>query len=218
MNKYFFEPWVGDNYTKGLAGKKILALGDSHYCQYRDNGCEAECGNLNAVSRCLEKGFTTNVVIDFLEYEQGGGHKPSMNTYTKFAKLMNGVQSNSGEIIDFWQSIIFYNFVQRAMIKRERYLEKPSCQDYANGKEPFLNLLTKFQPDLIIVWGKRLWNQISKYGTFSETPVLDGKKGKLCYFKAGNKEIPAWCIYHPSAPSFRYDKENPYIQELLKLS
>ena len=37
MDRPFFEPWIGGNYENGgLFGKKILALGDSHYC----NSCE----------------------------------------------------------------------------------------------------------------------------------------------------------------------------------
>ena len=40
MDRPFFEPWIGENYENGgLFGKKILALGDSHYC----DSCEV-CG------------------------------------------------------------------------------------------------------------------------------------------------------------------------------
>ena len=32
-----FRPWVGTNYKKGFQGKKILILGESHYCKEDDN-------------------------------------------------------------------------------------------------------------------------------------------------------------------------------------
>ena len=33
MSKINFLPWVGEHYnTTGFAGKRILALGESHYC------------------------------------------------------------------------------------------------------------------------------------------------------------------------------------------
>ena len=36
-----FTPWVGKNYEQGFRGKKILILGDSHYCakECSENGC-----------------------------------------------------------------------------------------------------------------------------------------------------------------------------------
>lgn len=48
MDRPFFEPWIGENYENGgLYGKKILALGDSHYCE----SCEV-CGVAGG-SRCM---------------------------------------------------------------------------------------------------------------------------------------------------------------------
>lgn len=32
MRKYFFEPFVGENYLEGIRGKKILVVGASFYC------------------------------------------------------------------------------------------------------------------------------------------------------------------------------------------
>lgn len=33
MDSPYFEPWVGENYENGgTFGKKILVLGNSHYC------------------------------------------------------------------------------------------------------------------------------------------------------------------------------------------
>lgn len=33
MDRPYFEPWIGENYENGgIFGKKILVLGDSHYC------------------------------------------------------------------------------------------------------------------------------------------------------------------------------------------
>lgn len=33
MENVNFKPWVGPKYSEGLHGKKIMILGDSHYCK-----------------------------------------------------------------------------------------------------------------------------------------------------------------------------------------
>ena len=40
----FFQPFVGKDYTTGgIFGKRIMVLGESHYC---DEGC-TDCGNVD---------------------------------------------------------------------------------------------------------------------------------------------------------------------------
>lgn len=57
----FFQPYVGKDYTiGGLFGKRIMVLGESHYC---DEGC-ADCGNLINHRECMA--FTNGVVGDYL--------------------------------------------------------------------------------------------------------------------------------------------------------
>lgn len=60
MNRPCFEPWVGENYESGgIFCKKILVLGDSHYCSGSKN-CEGR-GVAMGVS-CIPD-FTKKVVI-----------------------------------------------------------------------------------------------------------------------------------------------------------
>lgn len=47
----FFRPFVGASYAGGgLFGKRIMVLGESHYC---DEGC-ADCGNCLRHRECME--------------------------------------------------------------------------------------------------------------------------------------------------------------------
>ena len=66
MKNVFFKPFIGINYqSKGFNEKKILVLGESHYC----GGCD-NCGNLQDYDEeCRE--FTTSVVNKFLSYKKG---------------------------------------------------------------------------------------------------------------------------------------------------
>lgn len=58
MENVFFKPWVGKNYhTGGIFKKKILVVGESHYC----GGCN-ECG-LKYSPECDE--LTTTGVMEF---------------------------------------------------------------------------------------------------------------------------------------------------------
>jgi len=53
---FFFVPWIGKNYDKGLKGSKILVVGASHYCTH-SNICihpynNKDCSNYNCLNRC----------------------------------------------------------------------------------------------------------------------------------------------------------------------
>ena len=58
----FFRPFVGSSYADGgLFGKRIMVLGESHYC---DEGC-ADCGDCLRHRECME--FTNGVVKQYLD-------------------------------------------------------------------------------------------------------------------------------------------------------
>ena len=43
-NGFFFVPWIGANYSKGLEEKKVLVVGASHYCNH-----SSICNGLTAI-------------------------------------------------------------------------------------------------------------------------------------------------------------------------
>ena len=64
MSYINFRPWVGKNYDSGLfCGKKILILGESHYCTIErgeDGRCSQVCSKEMMDKRC------TNQTIDVI--------------------------------------------------------------------------------------------------------------------------------------------------------
>ena len=61
MSNVFFKPFVGSAYSSGgIFGKRVMILGESHYCE---EGC-ADCGNARARLECCA--FTNGVVSDYL--------------------------------------------------------------------------------------------------------------------------------------------------------
>lgn len=78
MDSVFFEPWVGGEYwSGGMFGKRIMVLGESHYC---GSGCP-DCG---VGDRC--RGFTTKVIKDYLD--PNVKREEWMNTFKKFERSL----------------------------------------------------------------------------------------------------------------------------------
>ncbi len=192
MKKVFFKPWEGEHYAKGFNGKKILVLGDSHYSS----------GNESAE-------FTTEVVEHFLGYKRGDcPHAGYMNTYTRFTNIMFGEQADGETTIDFWQSIAFYNYVQQA---QAGHSVSPTEKEYDDSQAAFIEILEEYQPDLVIVWGRRLWNKITKYGIEANFNTRE----KLYYLEVKGKKILTCAIPHPRVISKDW---TVYLQEVMKLA
>jgi hypothetical protein len=65
MKNVFFTPWVGKFYfEKGYNGKKIMVLGESHYCNGDCDDCK---------STMKECSFVINLINDYLDYKNGNG-------------------------------------------------------------------------------------------------------------------------------------------------
>jgi len=207
MSKVFFKPWIGKNYlTHGYNGKKIFLLGESHYC----GDCLAPCPDYFS-EKCKNK--TIQVVEDFLNYKNNNGvHKPYMTTYTRFTNIFIGKKIRNNELINFWNSVVFYSYIQIAMDKPR---QEPSMEDFETGDEAFVEVIQELQPDVIIVWGNRLWEKMPDSFHEINEDFLD-RQGRLLYYYFNNgKEIPAMGIYHPSSSYFTYE-DSPFFKVLLE--
>lgn len=190
-----FIPWIGKQYFNGgIFGKRILALGDSHYCQ--DNDCKT-CGVLG--SNPIEMGdcrnLTCNTVKSFLDEESGfeGWH----NTFKRFSgALAGGHKTTNEENCLIWDSISFYNFVQTAMQSASR--SPYSKEAYKKSLPIFWNVLDNLLPDLVIVWGKNAWNELPPGGwewvdISTEEDIAAGR------YNDGKSNALFLLITHPSA-------------------
>ena len=192
MKKVFFEPWVGKDYeTGGSLGKKVMALGDSHYCS---KDCDA-CGKKSNHAEC--SGITNEVINAFLH--PNSEFESWMPTYTKFERAVNNKELGKIEKEQFWNSIIFYNYLQKA-IGGPRI--EPDKNLYSESFEPFIEVLEKYKPDLIIVWGQRLYKALPP-GNGKEGIPLD-IEGNLydkswIYTLSNGKQVKLYAIDHPSA-------------------
>lgn len=207
-NNVKFPPWEGMEYqygilgfdedghiiygTKDKPGIKLLVLGDSHYCAKQSDAVES---------------ITNTIIKDLLNPESE--FELYKNTYTKFIKSLTGhidvftIESK----VEAWNHILFYNYVQEAMSKPR---QSPSEKQFYEAQAPFFEVLEKNSPDLIIVWGKRLYNRLPHSGKQCQDLNLPLDLGKDCSleiwaYEVKGKWIPVLSINHPSG-AYSYKK------------
>ena len=191
MKKVRLAPWIGKNYRPtGFAGKRILALGESHYCENASDATED---------------INRKVIADL--FDPQSEHEAYKNTYTKFAKALLGCRALTFEDKErFWNSVAFYNYVQFPM-SRPRMV--PSRGNFKNSEAAFFEVLEMLRPDIVIVWGHRLYNNLPQGGLQGDdlrAPDWHWVE-TWRYFLEDGKEVKIIPIRHPSwffSPSYWY--------------
>lgn len=205
-SKIFFQPRVGTKYNEGFKGLKILILGESHYC---GEACEP-CA-ITTLPCCTK--FTLNVMDRYIDYKNGlDSHESWMRTFTRFTNVLFGEQVHSKRLIEFWDSVIFYNYVQSSTNKSRI---PPTYQQFKHSEDAFFEVLETYEPDAILIWGKRLWGNLPENGEWATESVSDSELALPFYYSVNNKKIPAFCLYHPSSSYFNYGS-TVYIDEIFR--
>lgn len=182
MEKINYKPWVGKNYSTGFKGKKILVLGESHY---------DDSGTIDA--------DLTQWVIHDIAYEPGG--QSYRATFTCFERAMAGRPMTQKEREEFWERVMFYNYLQFPTAGPR---SSPKPEHWSASEGAFVELLETYMPDIIIVWGVRLYNALPPLGGKGKVIKLEnGDTSDYWIYPVKGKEIPALKIHHPSAPSGR---------------
>ena len=96
--------------------------------------------------------------------------------------------------------------------------QSPTEEQFAESEKAFWEILETYQPDIIIVWGQRLWTKLPYTGEYlpKENTLINNGKG-LYYYKVRDKKIPAMYITHPSASSFHYQTVYDELKECFSL-
>lgn len=164
-NNIFFQPFVGKDYADGgIFGKRIMVLGESHYC---DEGC-ADCGDCRLHRECM--GFTQGVLRDYLD--EGTERQNWMRTFVKFERSLVGEETDQALRLKIWDSVVFFNYLQVAMGGPR---EAGTSAQYRQAGEAFFEVLNKYQPEYVIAWGNRLWDKMpGEHWQNGDDIVVDG--------------------------------------------
>ncbi len=172
----YFNPWVRKDYQS--QSPKILVLGESHY----------------GIEKDYNPDFTTDIIKDWALEREG-----SRRFFTIIAKISSKILYNRTPdwlgLEDkqfFWSRVAFYNYIQSFVGDAARI--RPSESMWDEAKEPFLTVVDKPKPHIIIVLGRSLGNYIKEFE--KEIPISE-----FCYW------------YHPSAPKYF---KTPDAEEKLK--
>ncbi len=208
LNEVFFQPFVGKNYYNGgMFGKRIMVFGESHYCE---EGC-ADCGNLANHRECAA--FTNGVINDYLN--ENLERERWMNTFLKFERSLVGHGTDWAERKRIWQSVMFYNYLQTAMGGPRK---AGTNEQYTHASHVFYEVIDKYLPQYIIVWGSRLWNYLPGDSRWRDGHpiVIDGYKVQTGSYSLSNAgRAKAMTINHPSV-GYSWDWWYRAIKEFLK--
>lgn len=213
MSHINFKPWIGKNYAKsGFFGKKILVLGDSHYCKkelIEGGKCFPNCARNKMNEDCCNE---TIYCVSGHTYEN------TIRAYTIFERAFYGKELTPEEHISFWESIIFYNYIQFAQPGPRLPLVQPEFS-LPESELAFKEILEEYLPDYVIAWGTtRLyditpnWNGIESEIKLSE----NGDTRKVWTYQINEKKIPVLFIQHPSS-GISWEYCHQFIKRFLNL-
>ena len=200
----FFQPFVGKDYAKGgIFGKRIMVLGESHYCE----GC-LDCGFQSKHPECIA--LTNGVVKDYLEKEE---RQDWMRTFVKFERSLVGEETDREMSRKIWDSVVFYNYLQVAMTGPRK---AGTSAQYKQAANAFFDVIDENEPECIIVWGKRLWNNMpNERWQDGDDIVVDGYHAATGYYLLRNgKRVKVVAVYHPSG-GYSWSYWHKVIQRLL---
>ena len=208
-----FDPWRGEFYGRpndlGLPSC-LLILGESHY------------GGPEEYRRSL-----TREVIE----DQWSGH-----SYRYFTTVQRAVLGPSKEVgtEDFWQSVAFYNFIQRLVGEKPR--DRPTPHMWKEAADRFRETLNCLEPTHMIVTGFELWDCLRDFGPPRDDVPEDEvatirklvpdrfktddqkRRGWLGRYRHGSGKCLAVKIEHPSSGKFSHPKWHPVIQNFLRMA
>ena len=227
-HEFFFPPYIGELYgntESAFSGIRVMALGNSHYCDKRHPSLPSQRHNYpqNSNIRCgkkcihyLENGVCPNATIN-VEMESTGwtvdgarshiawcyekdyncAHPYNNRALSKFSKIFGA--KNKLEIAKVVKSIAHYNLLQAAGPTN-------SSQGVDSELEPSKRLvikaIQKLRPDIVLIWGYEnvLRHMLDEFNHTSEnitwTPFETNNQCGYLYINGHC--IKLLCTYHPS--------------------
>lgn len=206
LTKLTWFPWIGSKYTKGINGKRLLLVGESHYAQDENGNFDPECYD----DYMNDKNSTQKIIESNIDQKEE--RIIFKNTY----KSLLGTEDINKEI--FWSNVSYYNFIQRMMETRE---DRPTKADYSQGWNVFYELLKIIKPTHCLFLGSSctefLYRSLSQKENINITLEQWDEKIGRCYGKIAQINYEGTTtdltfIRHPSA-YFDWQAWNAYLKK-----
>lgn len=166
-----FLPWIGQNYSEeGLAGIRLLILGESHYGTRGTETPTLTQDVVNKWGRCMRYRFFTVV------------QKLVVN-------VPRGEWIPNEKRAAFWDSVAFYNFVQSFPGNKPRC--RPTREMWMAAKEPFLQVLEKLQPHFVVVLGVELQRHLPSIPEYIRSCSIQHPSSQGFRYEASQRSIQA---------------------------
>lgn len=194
-------PWIGSMYAEVPSEKRILIIGESHY---HDNTPES-------IAKHEELGFTREVVEEIAIEQWYYGTKIFGNIHRALFR------TDSLNAEEFWNSIAFYNFIQRPMATKS---QRPNYDDWVMAWKVFFGMMETLEPAVCLFFSSMA------AGTFAEAATELNYQFKgvrveecigRCYartasvFSKSGREVPLLFCRHPSQ-YFSWSAWNEYLE------
>ena len=206
-----FHPWKGEGYGKPNAfvglPNNLLILGESHYDKLRNLTNDPD---------------PTRTVVQ--AYLKEGGQP----FFTKIVHTVLG-RDTSEKKAGFFESISFYNYVQR--IVGDTHDARPTAEMWNEAAAPFLATLECLRPTHILVCGMELWDNMPESEGFwtprSKPPIhcfdsVELPKGSRslehllgCYRHTQGQSV-VLAIRHPQAWGYPPYAWHPVVKQFLE--
>lgn len=193
MYELFYEPWKGDRYNE--QPHRLLLLGESHYGDSAEHADATIKNTKEFVRGEWNPRFWTNVTAAVL-----------------------GKPSTIEERPDFWDTVAFYNYVQRSA--GSWWGIAPNREMFRRSEGAFYQVLDLLKPHAILVLSTRLWNRLPDEGPRSrrgEPLIINGDQRLTWRYRHDAGEALTTWIPHPSY-FFVRDRWHKWISALIEAS
>lgn len=198
----YFVPWIGKEYEKAnYFGRRVLVLGNSHYCRNDNLRKSGE-----AYAKCAECRYCIKQLYSECCYSTIDvvGSAKDLKTPWTALKVVSALDDDSLMRDDCYKtvrdSIAFYNYVQESLADGSAVPSRNQCRQ---SEAAFFEVLEILRPGLVIALGtSHMFDKDMPNDSYENgKPVsFDGNRIKHGYYslKDGTRIHTVW-IRHPSA-------------------
>jgi hypothetical protein len=191
------KPWIGSDYfSGGIAGKRILIVGEGAY---------KRGGFPPGYDETLH---TLALAAEAIGSDEGRGHWNKRKFYVRLAWIFGIDPRSYGQRKALWNSLAYCNFVGSIFTQPK---EKPLPIHWELGRRAFAEVLNLTDPHIAICFSRRMWTHIPK-----SVDTRIANKYRVYARRAvsaidGTRSVQLFGFKHPTSEGFNWK----YVQEIL---